>query len=311
MKLLPVGVLTALWAGPTLAGNAPPLFAEVFGASQPMPPRSLAAFPVAVNFPPLDANSETLELQLPGSDAGSYTATRVRFEARPAGGYHWIGKTEIHDVVLTVDGDLITGFIRGGTDTYSILSSVEGGTASHALVHMDVNAFPSDVIEGPGGVFTTGGPAEAEVSKGAQPSYPEEQCFGSASEPIDLFVVYSPEVLALAGGDVDVLQNQFANAVAGANVTLANSNVPATVNTVAFEPAPVDLVEERSSDDVEHARENLELQFRRTRRTSRYTSPARVRMRDCHSVELLARSAEQATRSGALATISTTAPCLF
>lgn len=267
MKSLHVAILAALWAGQSFAGNAPPLFSEVFSASQPTPPRAEAAFPVTINFPPINANPETLELQLPGSEAGSYTATRVRFEDRGAGAYNWIGKTSDHDVVLSVDGDLITGFIRGTDGTYSVLSGVDGGNTSHVLMRMDVDAFPSDVVEGPNGTFSSEGPTVGEGgtvgAKGATANFPEEQCFGSNAEPIDLLVVYSPESLAAAGGNLAVLQNQLAVAEAGANTTLGNSNVPVSVNIVAVEPAPFELVELRTPVDLENARDNLELQARR------------------------------------------------
>ena len=148
MKSMRAAIIGVFWAGQSFAGNPPPLFNEVFSASQPTPPRTEAAYPVTVNFPPLDGNPESLQLQLPASEAGTHTANRVRFESRPAGGYHWVGKTDRHDVILTVDGDLITGFIRGGGDTYSLISGSAGGNTSHVLMRMNAESFPTDYVDG-------------------------------------------------------------------------------------------------------------------------------------------------------------------
>ena len=66
----------------------------------------------------------------------------------PGGGYHWIGKTTLHDVVLTVKNDIITGFVRGGPDTFSVLTTSHGqGGSTQSLQRLDVAAFPGDIVE--------------------------------------------------------------------------------------------------------------------------------------------------------------------
>lgn len=245
------------------AANPPPLFTEILDASADAPPRVLSKFPVKVNFAALDANSDSFFLPLPASAVGNYTAERVRFEARAGGGYHWIGKTAEHDVVLTVDGDWITGFIRGGPDTYSIMSSREAGIYTYSMSRMDVDEFPPDLVEDDEALLKAVGPKVGSNLKANLAEYPQAQCFGAPDEPIDVLVVYSPEALAAAGGDVGLLTNQLANAEAGANTTLANSSVPATIRIVAVEPAPSGLPEVGTEADLIAARQHLGLRSRR------------------------------------------------
>ena len=228
MKLLSAAVLLALAPTLTFASNPPALFSEIFSASQPTPPRTQAAFPATVNFAGLNANPASITVELPG--AGTFIANRVRFEQRPAGGYNWIGKTTTHDVVLTVNNDLITGFIRGGPDTFSVLTTSHGaGGSTQSIQRMDANAFPGDIV------------LEEPVVKGATVATPERVCFGKDNQPIDVLLIYSPQTLTLAGGDVAVLENQLANSIASANVTLVNSAVPTFLNIVGIEPAPASL----------------------------------------------------------------------
>lgn len=250
MRLLHAGVLLALSPGFAFATDPPDLFTEIFAASQPTPPRTQAAFPATVNFAALNANPASITLELPG--AGTFVANRVRFEQRPGGGYNWIGKTTIHDVVLTVNDDIITGFVRGGPDTFSILTSSHGaGGSAQSLQRMDAAAFPADVVD------------EGVITKGATSSAPARACFGKDFDPIDVLLVYSPEALAAAGGDVAVLENELFNAAASASVTLWNSNVPTSLNVVAIEPAPVSLDEIGDINDLTNARNNPDLRERR------------------------------------------------
>lgn len=245
--------------GPVHAGNgaAPPLFTAILDASSNPPPRTLASYPVTVNFPALDANPATIEVQLPGS--GTYIATRQRFTAAPDGGYHWYGRTSLHDVLLTVNGDLITGFIRGGDDTYSVLSSVSGGSTDQTLQEMNAAAFPGDVAE-----MEVSGSSKAFLTiKGATNAEPHRRCFGRPEQPIDVLIVYSPQALAASGGDVTALENQLSNAVFGATVTLANSQVPVEARLVAVEAAPATLNEAGTTLDYTNAVNNADLAARR------------------------------------------------
>lgn len=240
------------------AGEPPPLFTAILDASPNPPERTLSAFPVQVNFPALDANPPNISVELPG--AGTFTATRSSFETTPDGGYHWIGKTSIHDVVLTVDDNLITGFIRGGDDTYSIVTALDGGGMdTQSLQRMDAAAFPGDVTEplAPAGMKLHGAP------KGATAAVPERTCFGATAEPIDVLVVYSPQALAAAGGNATVLENQIDNAITAGTVTLANSDVPAELRLARIEPAPLSLNEVGTTNDYFNALNNADLAVRR------------------------------------------------
>jgi hypothetical protein len=253
MKLMRSALLLVLLPGASSAANPPDLFSEIFAASQPVPPRTLAAFPAAVNFTALNANPASISIELPG--AGTFVAARVKFEQRPGGGYHWIGRTAVHDVVLTVDEDIITGFIRGGPDTYSIITGTHGQDGStQSLQRMDAEAFPGDIVEEM---------PIAKVAKGSTLQYPDHACFGKDYDPVDVLLVYSPQALAAAGNDVAVLENEIYNAMASANVTLFNSLIPTTLNIVGLEPAPPTLVEVGNTNDLAAARNNAELIQRR------------------------------------------------
>lgn len=250
MRSLHVGVLLAQPSGFALASTPPDLFTEMFAASQPTPPRTQAAFPATVNFAALNANPASITLELPG--AGTFIANRVRFEQRPGGGYHWIGKTLIHDVILTVNDDIITGFVRGGPDTFSVLTTSHGPGGSAQSIHrMDASAFPSDVVD------------EGVAIKGASPDSPARTCFGKEFQPIDVLLVYSHQALAAAGGDVAVLENELFNAAASANVTLQNSNVPTFLSIVGIELAPATLNQMGNLTDLTNARNNAQLLQRR------------------------------------------------
>lgn len=250
MTLRIVCALTLI-SGQTLAASPPPLFSELLDASQPTPPRAISAFPAKVDFAKLGNNPPNLTIELPG--AGTFIAQRTQFLPRPTGGYHWIGKTPVHDVVLTIDADIITGFIRGGPDTYSVLTTSHGAAgSSQTLQRMDASAFPSDVVES--------GP---EIAKGATPDFPNHGRIGKDFDPIDVLLVYSPEALAASGNDVAIMENELNNAIASANVTLANSNVPTYLNAVGIEPAPGSLNELGNVNDLDSARTYAELIQRR------------------------------------------------
>ena len=204
--------------------SSPPRSPRRLERRRPFPPRS--------TFAVLNANPANITLELPG--AGTFIANRARFEQRPGGGYNWIGKTSVHDVVPTVNDDIITGFVRGGPDTFSVLTASHGpGGAAQSIQRMDAAAFPADVVD------------EGVITKGATPDAPARACFGKEFQPIDVLLVYSPQALTAAGGDVAILENQLFNAVASANVTLQNSNVPTSLNIVGIEQAPATLVRKR------------------------------------------------------------------
>lgn len=224
------------------AQTPPPLFTVVADASAPTPPRAFAVFPVGINFPALDANPESISIQLPL--VGPVTAVRRKWQPRPGGGYDWIGKTASHDVTLSVDGKIIIGFIRGGADTFSLLSDLQEQDAFYTLHHVNPAAFPDDVV------------LENSIEKGATLAQPERACFGKEFEPINLLIVFSPEALEAAGGDVAVMETSMANAVVNANVTLENSQVPTWFNLVRIEQAPASLIEQRNINDPTNASTN-------------------------------------------------------
>jgi hypothetical protein len=246
-----VAILISL-SGPAAAQDPPRLFSEIFSASQPVPPRALAAFPVDVDLSALAMAPQNLLLELPA--LGEWVATRTDFALRP-GGFDWTGKTALHDVILSVDGDLVTGFIRGGSVTFSLISRRSGSGANYSLQRMNPFAFPPDVDDPDPGIG-------AKAS--ATPDNPDRACFGEPSDSIDLVIVYSPEVLAAAGDDPEVVENALHTAITAANATLDNSEVRASLRLLHAELAPASLVEERDKDDLVHARENPELiQLRR------------------------------------------------
>lgn len=237
-------VVLALGITHSFAQSPPPLLLQVYDASLPTPPRAFAAFPVGINFAELNANPESLSIQLPGT--GLVTAMRTKFMPRN-GGYDWIGKAGVRDVILSVDANIVTGFIRGGAETFSLLSDVVGQNVQHTLLGMNPDSFPEDVV------------LEAPLVKGATPSQPDRICFGKDFEPIDLLVIYSAEALAAVGGEVAVMENSIFNAVASANVTLWNSAVPTSFNLLAIQPAPASLPEVQGQNDVLNAIQNADV----------------------------------------------------
>jgi hypothetical protein len=253
LRILIAGLLLPL-SPPLLGGGGdPPLFLSILDASPTPPARTLSAFPVQINFAALDNNPVRIALNLPGS--GTFVATRTRFVEFGPGRYQWVGKTSKHDVLLSVDDDLVTGFVRGGGDTYSVLSSVSGGGgASQSLQRMDEAAFPGDISD-----LQETGLKAIPSQKGADEQEPEGRCIGQAVDPIEVLVVYSPQALAAAGGDVAVLSNQIDNAILGGTITLANSNVPVSLQLAALVPAPASLVEEGDTDDYFNIRGNADV----------------------------------------------------
>lgn len=250
-------ILCGFWAGQIFAASAP-LFVEIFDASLDPPPRMVATYPVQVNFAPLDSNAPSISLALPGSD-DQVEIVRTRFEPRPIKGYHWIGKADDVDVVLTVDGPRVTGFIRTGHETYVVNSNRSAGTFQHSLNLVDSNSLPPDLVLGEASLQSLAD----SPSKAGNPDLPQAQCFGAADEPIDVLVVYSPEAFSQADDDLDLLRNRLENSEAKANTTLVESNVSARINIVAVEPAPASLIEEGTTIDLVHARENEQLRAMR------------------------------------------------
>ena len=103
------------------------------------------------------------------------------------------------------------------------------------------------------------GTKAAHASKGSSALEPGASCIGQANDPIDVLVIYSPQALAAAGGDVDVLSNQVDNAILGGTITLANSNVQTSLQLAALMPAPPSLVEVGNTNDYYNVRSNADV----------------------------------------------------
>lgn len=234
-----------------LAGNAragddmPPLFTTILDASPKPPPRVLASYPVAINFEDLSSGPLELFLELPGF--GTFTATQISFEITDEG-YNWVGRTSEQEVVLTVHEPFITGFIRGSGETFSILSAPDGGdSATYVLQRMDEQAFPPDLVL-----------ASDKASRAFRGFDPSTECVGSPTQPLNILMLYSPEVLALAGSEMNLL-SQIANAALAAQATIDNSDIPATI-IGSVEPAPVTLIQQGNVNDYVNLLNNPDVQ---------------------------------------------------
>lgn len=160
-------------------------------------------------------------------------ATRTAFEKRNDG-WMWQGRLDTspdHAVSLTMHRGVLAGLVQTPLGRYEIVPLPEGGSA---LVDLDTKAFP-----GCGGGLETDAlaryPAKpAPRSLAAKPA--------EANEPIDVLVVYSPQVLAAMGSLANV-EAEIHAAVDTANLAFANSDMTARFSLAGIRPFPRDEVD--------------------------------------------------------------------
>lgn len=162
-----------------------------------------------------------------------FSATRTAYAQR-GDGWTWQGRLDTspdHAVSLTMHRGVLAGLVQTPQGRYEIVPLPEGGSA---LVELDPSAFP-----GCGG----GLPADALMRYPARPA-PRRAATApaGADEPIDVLVVYSPQVLAAMGSLANVEAEVHA-AVDSANLVFANSDMTARFHLAAIRPFPRDEVD--------------------------------------------------------------------
>lgn len=160
-------------------------------------------------------------------------ATRTAFEKRNDG-WMWQGRLDTspdHAVSLTMHRGVLAGLVQTPLGRYEIVPLPEGGSA---LVDLDTKAFPG-----------CGGGLEAE----ALARYPAKPAPRSpaakptvANAPIDVLVVYSPQVLAAMGSLANV-EAEIHAAVDTANLAFANSDMTARFSLAGIRQFPRDEVD--------------------------------------------------------------------
>lgn len=163
----------------------------------------------------------------------SFSATRTAFERR-RDGWMWQGRLDAspdYAVSLTMHRNVLAGLVQTPQGRYEIVPLPQGGSA---LVELDALAFP-----GCGGGLDTG----ALMRYPAQPApRPAPNVPADTDEPIDVLVVYSPQVLAAMGSLANV-EAEIHAAVDTANLAFANSDMTARFSLAGIRPFPRDEVD--------------------------------------------------------------------
>lgn len=163
----------------------------------------------------------------------TFSATRTTFEQR-RDGWLWQGRVDMspdHSVSLTMHRGVLAGLLQTPQGRYQITPLPEGGSA---LVELDTRAFPAC-----GGGLDAG----ALMRYPARPaSTPAPVIPADADEPIDVLVVYSPQVLAAMGSLANV-EAEIHAAVDSANLVFANSDMSARFSLAGIRAFPRDEID--------------------------------------------------------------------
>lgn len=167
-------------------------------------------------------------------DLGDRTAraTRSAYQRR-RDGWTWQGRLDAapdYTLSLTMHRGVLAGLVDTPEGRYEIVPLPAGGSA---LVELTGGAFPDC-----GGGFARGAltryPARPAAASPAFPLQP-----AAAGQPIDVLIVYSPQVLETMGSVANV-EAQAQAAVDLANLTFANSDMSARFELAAVRAFPRD-----------------------------------------------------------------------
>lgn len=167
-------------------------------------------------------------------DLGDRTArvTRSAYQRR-RDGWTWQGRLDAapdYTLSLTMHRGVLAGLVDTPEGRYEIVPLPAGGSA---LVELAGGAFPDC-----GGGFARGAltryPARPAAASPAFPLQP-----AAAGQPIDVLIVYSPQVLETMGSVANV-EAQAQAAVDLANLTFANSDMGARFELAAVRAFPRD-----------------------------------------------------------------------
>lgn len=164
-----------------------------------------------------------------------FSATRTAFERRREG-WTWQGRLDTspeHAISLTMHRGVLAGLVQTPQGRYEIAPLPDGGSA---LIELDTQAFP-----GCGGGLDQDALLRypARSAPKTAPATP-----AGVDEPIDVLVVYSPQVLAAMGSLANV-EAEIHAAVDTANLAFANSDMTARFSLAGIRPFPRDEVEVR------------------------------------------------------------------
>lgn len=167
-------------------------------------------------------------------DLGGRTisATRSAYQRR-RGGWTWQGRLDAapdYTLSLTMHRGVLAGLIDTPAGRYEIVPLPAGGSA---LVELDGGAFP-DCGGGLERGALTRHPLRPAAASPALPLQP-----AAAGQPIDVLIVYSPQVLETMGSVANV-EAQAQAAVDLANLTFANSDMSARFELAAVRAFPRD-----------------------------------------------------------------------
>jgi hypothetical protein len=231
------GLAAHLAAAPAFAASSWQL-AEVVDARTVQPAaRTARRVSMAADW---DARAQTsLTIELAG---GSVSATRSAFAQR-RDGWTWQGRLDAapsYTMSLTMHRGVLAGLIDSPEGRYEIVPLPTGGSA---LVELDAAAFPDC-----GGGLRPGALQRYPVRPAVDHAAPVAP--GAAGEPIDVLVVYSPQVLEAMGSLANV-EAQIQAAVDSANLSFANSDMSARFHLAGVRALPRD---ERDVFDLEWLR---------------------------------------------------------
>lgn len=230
MRTLPL-VLALSWAAPSAfaADLSAWRLADSVDASR-VQPAARRAQRLTLDFDGDVRGQRQLVLDVFGA---SFSATRTAFERR-RDGWLWQGRLDgspDHAVSLTMHRGVLAGLVQTPQARYEIVPLPQGGSA---LVDLDAAAFP-----GCGG----GLDASALMRYPVQPAPRRAPAApAAADEPIDVLVVYSPQVLAAMGSLANVEAEVHA-AVDSANLAFANSDMSARFHLAGIRAFPRDEVD--------------------------------------------------------------------
>lgn len=227
--LLVSGLSAVIAAAPAFAASSWQL-AEAVDARAVQPAARVARrVSMAADWDVQAQTSLTIDL-----GARTVSATRSAYQRR-RDGWTWQGRLDAapdHTLSLTMHRGVLAGLIDAPGGRYEIVPLPAGGSA---LVGLDGTAFPDC-----GGGLAHGALARpparpaASLPPLAVPAQP-----AAAGQPIDVLIVYSPQVLETMGSVANV-EAQAQAAVDLANLTFANSDMGARFELAAVRAFPRD-----------------------------------------------------------------------
>jgi len=178
-----------------------------------LPEHAVAGQNVRVNRRALQSPRMSIELF-----GETHLAVRKHIDRQKAGQTVWTGHLEGnpgHSVIITMKGNVVSGFIQNGLETYRIGASTANGSR---LFMLDLRSLPADDF---GGVPQGDGDPNAVSDAGAEADNTVQ----------DLLVVYT-QGACNAAGSCSQLEADIVTAVADINSAYTGSGVDITMNLV-------------------------------------------------------------------------------